>query len=186
MRAGFATVVVLLLGFVSMCAAAQDVEQFPPTNSIHIGPDYHLSTESSVERLDSADKDAVRFLLLVRDVFARVYAIEPPSGLQVYRYTYAFTNAGQYTLKVNFSDFVRLPFTDIIQDYSFVLKPGETKTFRFVSSGAPRLARTSVNVGIWKRDELYGTGKEKWNFSTIGTEVFWFPESRVLLWMVLP
>jgi hypothetical protein len=187
MRAGFAAVVLVLLGFVSMGAAAQAVGHFSPTSSTHSGPDFQLSTASSVELLDPADKDAVKFLLLVRDVFRRVYRREPPSGLQVYRYTYAFTSAGQYTLRVNFSDwdFVHSPFTDIIQDYSFVLKPGETKTFRFLSYGTPRLVNTPVNVGIWKKDELYGTGKEKWRFAGIGSAAFWIPEP-LTLWMALP
>jgi len=40
-------------------------------------------------------------------------------------------------------------------------------------------------VGIWKKDELYGTDKEMWNFAGIGAAGFYVPPP-LALWMALP
>jgi hypothetical protein len=137
--------------------------------------------------VDATDQNAAKFLQIVRDVLRRKFGMNLPTDLQVYRYTYTFISRGQYALKINLSEweFIHSPFTDIIQDFSFVLKPGETKTFRFLSYGKPRVVTTPINVGIWKKDELYGTGRMRWNFAGIGAAGFYVPPP-LPFWMALP
>lgn len=184
-------IVLTVLGFFASgsVAVATSGGQFIPLTARASGSDYRLEIVSEVERADPADKNTAAFLQLVRDVFKREYSIDQPQldVRQVHRYTYTFTSKGKYTLKVNLSgwEFVHSPFTAIIQDYAFLLKPGETKTFRFLAYGTPRTVESPINVGICKKDELYGTGKEKWNFAGIGAASFYAPSS-LALWTALP
>jgi hypothetical protein len=82
----------------------------------------------------------------------------------LYRYTYTFRNPSSFPVKLNFADpkVANSALITVLNDYSFTLAPGETRTVRFLTVHAPDFVTSSVNNGIWdsraSRWDMLGSG----------------------------
>ncbi len=175
-KAVAALVLVLFMVLQIPILPAAQQQKFITLRSGSYGPGYKFSTKSTVEILESKDPRVQKLVAFITKLEKKFGSLDKNGPF--YLYTYTFISRGRYKLKVNFSEWelVHSPLTDIIQDFSFVMQPGETKVIRFVAAGNPRTVLTQINIGVWKKDsDFYDS--ERWYFYGAGSAGFYIPPS---------
>jgi len=90
--------------------------------------------------------------------FLEAAGLQPDSTIPLYRYMYTFQSTSAIPVKFSFSDpqVANSPLSEILQDFSFALQPGETRSVQFLSTYAPDFVISHVNNSVWD------TERERW------------------------
>ena len=150
MRSFAIALLTIVLASVCFAQTQKDKQEFHPLQSSSQHSDTTINVLSEARLVDH---------LISQDALSAMKEEEKKDGYaSVYEYTYTIQNTGKVKIKIVFANENVLisPITQIVQDFSIILLPNETKKIKFIANTTPQFTSSIMCFMRWVEE------KNKW------------------------